>query len=259
MPVNSARVSGATALSGIRSRNSSFGPTLAATARAKISSPPVSTTPVAPPSAVMISCTLAPVRISTPRRSADRRHGARDGAHAADGVSPGAALAVHLAEAMVQQHVGGARRRRRRVVADDAVEGEGAFDDVALEPAVEEIGGAAREEVEQRALLIDAEARHAPSQHAARISSATPPPALGGVVSTRSRSTSAARSSMRVVVGQPLGIAHRELRDRRLPLRQIATHQQIALVVDRPEVRRRPLDDLQPMPRRARDRRSPSD
>ncbi len=77
-----------------------------------------------------------------------RSHGAGDGAHAADGVPPGAALAVHLAEAMVQQNVGGARRRRRRVIADNAVEREGTFDDVALEPAVEEIGGAAREEVE---------------------------------------------------------------------------------------------------------------
>ena len=70
MPVNSARVCGATAFAGMRSRNSSFGPTLAATARAKISSPPVSTTPVATPSAVMTSCTLTPVRISTPRRVA---------------------------------------------------------------------------------------------------------------------------------------------------------------------------------------------
>ena len=71
MPVNSVRVFGVTALSGTRSRNNSFGPTLAATARAKISSPLVSTTPVTAPSAVMISRTLALVRMCTPRRAAD--------------------------------------------------------------------------------------------------------------------------------------------------------------------------------------------
>ncbi len=62
------------------------------------------------------------------------RHGLRDGAHAADGVAPHARLAVDLAEAVVQQHVGRARRVRAGIGADDAVEGERALDHLALEP-----------------------------------------------------------------------------------------------------------------------------
>ncbi len=80
-------------------------------------------------------------------------HSLRDGAHAADGMPPGAALAIHLAEAVVQEDVGGAGRRRGGVVADDAVEGEGRLDGVALEPAVEEVGGAAGEEIDEDALV----------------------------------------------------------------------------------------------------------
>ncbi len=73
-------------------------------------------------------------------------HGLGDGAHAADGVAPGALVSVHLAEHMVQQHIGRARRIGRRIVADDAVEPEGGLDRRALEPAVQPIAGRLRKE-----------------------------------------------------------------------------------------------------------------
>ena len=227
------------------SRNSSFGPTFAATARAKISSPLDSTH--ARRGAVDGHDLLhlgagANVDAAPPRR---RGHRLRDRTHAADGVPPGAALAVHLAEAVVQQHVGRARRGRRRVVADDSVEGEGALDDVALEPAVEEVGGAAREQVEQRALLIDIEARQAPPEHAALDQLGDAAAGVGRRLQHEVAQHVGGALEHGVVGREPFGIARRELGDRGLPLGQATAHQEIARVVHRPEVRRRTLDDLE--------------
>ena len=85
------------------------------------------------------------------------RHRLRDRPHAADRVAPRALLAVHLAEAVMQQHVGRARRVGARVVADDAVEAVGGLDRRALEPAVEVMPGGRGEQVEQFALQVEAE------------------------------------------------------------------------------------------------------
>ena len=81
------------------------------------------------------------------------RHRLRDRAHAADGVAPDALLAVHLAERMVQHHIGRARRIGAGVIADDGVEAEQRLDQVALEGLVQHLAGRAREQVEQAALL----------------------------------------------------------------------------------------------------------
>ncbi len=82
------------------------------------------------------------------------RHRLRDRAHAADGVAPHALLAVHLAEGMVQHHIGGAGRVGAGVVADDGVEAEQRLDQVALEALVQHLAGRAREQIEQAALLF---------------------------------------------------------------------------------------------------------
>ena len=68
------------------------------------------------------------------------RDGLRDRAHAALDLAPGADLAVDLADAMVEQVVGGARRARAGPDADDAARGEGAEDGVGLEAVLEEVG-----------------------------------------------------------------------------------------------------------------------
>ena len=92
------------------------------------------------------------------------RHRLADGAHAADRVAPHARLAVDLAEAVMQQHVGRAGRERAGIGTDDAVEGERALHDLALEPLREKIGRALGEEVEQQALVGERQAEEPPPE-----------------------------------------------------------------------------------------------
>ena len=82
------------------------------------------------------------------------RHRLGDRAHAADGVAPDALLAVHLAEGMMQHHIGRAGGVGAGVIADDGVEPEQRLDQIALEDVVQHLAGRAREQVEQRALLL---------------------------------------------------------------------------------------------------------
>ncbi len=81
------------------------------------------------------------------------RHRLRDRAHAADGVAPDALLAVHLAERMVQHHIGRTCGIGAGVIADDGVEAIERLDQIALEGLVQHLAGRTREQVEQRALL----------------------------------------------------------------------------------------------------------
>ena len=80
------------------------------------------TTPTARPFSTITSRIGEPVRIFDAARGAALRHRLRDRPHAADRVAPDAALAVHLAEGVVEEHVGGAGRVGALVGADDAVE-----------------------------------------------------------------------------------------------------------------------------------------
>src|SRR5258706_6233185 len=82
-------------------------------------------------------------------------HRLRDRAHAADRVAPRALLAVHLAEDVMQEHVGGAGRIGAREVPHHAVESEARLDGLGLEPAVEPIGPGYGEEIERIALRLD--------------------------------------------------------------------------------------------------------
>src|SRR6266403_1345365 len=68
--------------------------------------------------------------------------GVADGACAAAAESPGPEGAVDFAHVMVQEHVSGAGGTAAAEGADDAGGGHGGFEDVGLEPLVEEIGGA---------------------------------------------------------------------------------------------------------------------
>ena len=78
-------------------------------------------------------------------------HGLGDRAHAANGVAPGAFLAVDLAEHVMQQHVGRTRGIGTRVIADDAVESVSRLDGGALEPPVEIVAGGFDEQIQQLA------------------------------------------------------------------------------------------------------------
>ena len=95
------------------------------------------------------------------------RHRLRDRAHAADGVAPHALLAVHLAERVVQHHVGRAGGVGAGVIADDGVEAEQRLHQIVLETLVQHLAGRAREQVEQVALLLQRElAQDAGGAHA---------------------------------------------------------------------------------------------
>ncbi len=83
-------------------------------------------------------------------RRGGARHRLRDRAHAADRMAPDPFLAVHLAEGVVQQHVGGAGRIGAGIVADDGVEAVQRLDQLAFEPAVEIVGGRLGEQVVER-------------------------------------------------------------------------------------------------------------
>ena len=78
-------------------------------------------------------------------------HGLADRAHAADGVAPDPALAVHLAEGVMQQHVAGAGRVGAAVEAHHRVEAEQRLHQVVLEPVVEMLARRAGEQAVERA------------------------------------------------------------------------------------------------------------
>ena len=100
----------------------------------------------------------ADVRAMSARRC---RHRLGDRAHAANGVTPDALPAVHLAEPMMQHHIGGAGGIGARVIADDGVKAIERLDQVDLEALVQHLAGRLREQVEQTALLLQRQ----PAQH----------------------------------------------------------------------------------------------
>ena len=82
------------------------------------------------------------------------RHGLRDGAHSADRMPPGPLLPVHLAEGMMQQHIGGSRRIGAGIVPHDGVEAEPGLQRLAFEPAFEIVGGRFGEQIEERGQIF---------------------------------------------------------------------------------------------------------
>src|SRR5271166_3039419 len=85
------------------------------------------------------------------------RHRLGDRAHAADRVSPDALPAVGLAEAVVQQHVGGACGVGTGVGSDDSVEAQNRLDRIAFEPLIEKIAGRTSERLHEIALPFESE------------------------------------------------------------------------------------------------------
>ncbi len=167
---------------------------------------------------------------------ARRRHRLRDRPHPADRVSPCALDAVDLAEDVVEQDVRRARRVGARVVADDRVEAERRLDQLALEPAVEELPRALGEQREDVALRLDPQPRRAAP--------------LCGEAEQRADPAARVRRGLerevaqhigdgfeRSVIGrQRSGVGGREAREFRLRLRQPAADLEIAAPRQRQEV-----------------------
>ncbi len=178
--------------------------------------------------------------------------GGADRAHAADGVAPHPFLAVHLAEGVVQHHVGGAGREGARVVADHGVEAEQGFDEFALEPAVQIIRGRFGEEVEQRAGLLHRQMAQAvgDAERAEEFAEAAPRKTRGEV--RRRLQHQAAQHvgdgvDFAVEGGVAFGVFGGELRQL---LRHAAVGgEEVAAVRRRHEILRAALDDFEPVPR----------
>ena len=110
--------------------------------RARISSPPASTTPWARPCFTRICSTgaIAAYRAAARRQRGRERLG--DRAHAAARETPGADGPVDAAHVVMQQHVGGTRRARPERRADDRAAGHVRLDDPALEVLIQQVGAA---------------------------------------------------------------------------------------------------------------------
>jgi hypothetical protein len=83
--------------------------------------------------------------------------GIGDLASAAAAEAPGAERAIDFAHVVMQENVSGAGRTDAEECADDAGGGHGGFEDVGLEPLIEEIGGAHGHELDQGVAFVRAE------------------------------------------------------------------------------------------------------
>ena len=175
-------------------------------------------------------------------RADHARHRLRDRAHAAHHMAPGALLPVHLAEHMVQQHIGPAGRVGRRIIADHRVETEHGLDRVAFEPAVQEAARRLGEQVQRVALLLDRQPGDPPAL-AQRGDDHVHAVADIGRALQHQIAHYVRHLLQRVIIsGQGGGVAAAELGELRLALRDAAAQRQILAIGQRQEIADRALD-----------------
>ena len=174
-----------------------------------------------------------------------RRHRLSDGAHAANRVAPGTFLAVHLAEAVVQEHISGARVVRAREIPHDSVEPKCRAHPLAFEPPVEELGGALGEKVQQVAASLHVELLgEAPDlERAGEIEEA--PADVRRAFEHKVAQHIRHPLQHGPVRGQALGVAARESCEFRLRCFEPAADFKVGAPVQRQEVGIRPLHDPQ--------------
>ena len=191
------------------------------------------------------------------RPNVDVAHGAgaRDRlcnrAHAADRMAPDALFAVHLAPAMMQQHIARAGCIGAGVSPDDSVKAEDRLDGVALEPLVEHIAGGAGEKFEEIPLPFEVErAQAVPDFGGVDEGAKTGGEPLScrqiGRRIERKRTQNVGYAfEARLVCREPLGVAGGELGD--VAFRAPGRDFQIASVGQGQEIRQRALDDAEPV------------
>ena len=144
----------------------------------------------------------------------------------------------------MQQHVRGARRVGAREIADDRVESEDGLDRLAREPAIENVAGAFREEVDEVAALGQRQRAQLPAgphqieQRRDILRGSRP-----DIRRRHAQHAAQHRGDAiehRVIRGQRLGIAARKLRHLRLRRRDAAADLQIFAIGQRQEVGERP-------------------
>src|SRR6185437_11092161 len=91
------------------------------------------------------------------------RHRLGNGPHATDRVTPGAFLAIHLPEHVVQEHIGGAWGVWASVVTHDAIEPIDGLDRIAFKPTIQIVAGGGREQAQQLAPQVHVELAQPPA------------------------------------------------------------------------------------------------
>ncbi len=194
--------------------NRSFGGTAAATARARMTLAGGQHARLrAAPFSTRISRTSASVRISAPRSVAALAMACVMAPMPPRRMAPDTGFAVHLAEAVVQQHVGRAGRRGRREGADDAVESEGGLDRLVLEPLGQEVRRAFGEQVDDEALILERQLQKRARNPAALDQLREAAAGIGRRLEHEAAQHGGGPLQRRVVGRQALGIVARELGD----------------------------------------------
>ena len=170
-------------------------------------------------------------------------------AGAALGEAPGTKRAVDLAHVVVQQHVGGARRSHAEECPDDPADGHRRLEDVALEPLIEKVDRAHREqlEVEVAGVLVELAVRPAQAQQPQQLLGVERRGIGGGVIDDGLGETGEL-AERDAELGVDLGVLGGELRDLPSRPRRIAPARQRAPVGQRQE-RAVERNDLEAVPR----------
>ena len=174
-------------------------------------------------------------------------HSLGNGAHAANGVAPGAGLAIDLAEDVMQQHIGGARGIGTGVAADNAVEAERRFQRRTFKPVVEHVAGAFGEQGHQVALTRQAKPAQ-PIAQGQRLQRFTPTAAKIGRGFVDQGAQFGDHPVEHGAIGRQLvGVGVRELGDGAASVGGVAAHLKRAAVVERQEIGHPPFDNAQAM------------
>ena len=167
------------------------------------------------------------------------RHGLGNGTHAADRMAPLALVSIHLAEAMMQQYIGGAWRIRAGIIADDRIEAEDGFERIAFEPSVEIVAGGSREDFQDVTLAFETRMAQAVAE-SAELDELAECCERMRIDDIRRRleherpQEIGERGKPQLVGREPLGVAAREFRH--FSLRPTGPDLQIAAVVERQKV-----------------------
>ena len=163
-------------------------------------------------------------------------------------MAPGAAPAVYLAEAMVQQHIAGAGVERALIAADHGIEAEDRLDEIAVEPEAEQIAGALGEQVDQRLPRRPVEP-HGPRRQGDRRDR------IGGRADAGRRGAPGEPAQQvgrpldrRAIGGERVGIAGRQPGHLGVPFGRVIGHQEARSVRLRQEVGGPAMDDLEAVP-----------
>ena len=174
------------------------------------------------------------------------RHRLRDRAHAADGVPPHARTAIHFAERMMQQHIGGPRRIGTRQIADDGVKAQHRLDRIGFEPAIERFTGRFAKQVERDLEAVGLPQPLAEPRKLAKFAQSAGEIAeqqIGRRLEHQTAQHRRGAADFGLIVGVTLCVTHTELGD--FARRAALAGEQVPAVGQRQKILRAAFDDAQ--------------